>query len=568
MDRTNLSQINNGIKSKGTNKMEQSNQVVHTHTFSEGKQTSNANSNEPKRVIKQIVSLDSKKLKALGIESNILSALTKFNGKERSISKFTTSNPVKNARPPTASSSPSSSLSASVSALVNRTQTESPVQNISPSTATISPVPSIVTACDSSALSKSPETASTKKIHVLSNVLLNEHKLNLKDFTAIASSTPVTSANISHVSQVPNHNQIAAPIECASIVKIENDRILLNTTDIPIVMGPTNSTDELFIIKNETSHEPQKTSNIDGQSERKTAKLLQRLSCEMDSLKGFSSIDIKCSQNQFEDLKNEIHAKPMHSTMESDMTRDTTIGKVSLQSLQMQNELEIQSDQISITRSSSPIGTNSEKMSSCDSSSDSESDLEELKKEAQRIIENELRKSESVTVKKDIDKDRLIDDFLDSTISSFHIPFVAHTNHIYDSSGDSSSEDDNTGIVDIENECNEFEERETEGQTFEAAESEELIDESNSPVKQLDTYEAKPSINSMSQKRKIEAETNFDKTKRKKLTTKKEVHEAHDDLVQSQANSINNAINEQIPPLPVEMPQGKIKIVHNFCFSR
>lgn len=36
--------------------------------------------NAQKRVIKQIVSIDSKKLKELGIESNILSAMNKFSG--------------------------------------------------------------------------------------------------------------------------------------------------------------------------------------------------------------------------------------------------------------------------------------------------------------------------------------------------------------------------------------------------------------------------------------------------------------------------------------------------------
>lgn len=36
--------------------------------------------NPPKRVIKQIVSLDSKKCKELGIESNILSAMSKLSG--------------------------------------------------------------------------------------------------------------------------------------------------------------------------------------------------------------------------------------------------------------------------------------------------------------------------------------------------------------------------------------------------------------------------------------------------------------------------------------------------------
>lgn len=42
--------------------------------------TSGTDNITPKRVIKHIVALDPKKLKALGIESNILSAMNKFNG--------------------------------------------------------------------------------------------------------------------------------------------------------------------------------------------------------------------------------------------------------------------------------------------------------------------------------------------------------------------------------------------------------------------------------------------------------------------------------------------------------
>lgn len=46
----------------------------------EGEKTAGQPINPQKRVIKQIVSLDSKKFKELGIESNILSAMSKFSG--------------------------------------------------------------------------------------------------------------------------------------------------------------------------------------------------------------------------------------------------------------------------------------------------------------------------------------------------------------------------------------------------------------------------------------------------------------------------------------------------------
>lgn len=287
----NSSHANNGVELQDSNKTIRSNQVVCTQ--SDGKQTANTNANESKRIIKQIVSLDSKKLKALGIESNILSALTKFNGKERSLSK---AKPLKNVHQPSKSTS-SSSLSPT-SLLVNRSQTESPVQqHISSNTATISSSQQCVsTAHDPSAVasSKSPETPPTKKIHVLSNVLLNEHKLSLKDFTAIASSTPVNNTNVSYVSQVPDHDKVTAPIDCESIVEIKADPHISNTTEKPIEIVSADDINDTTIENQANDEEINEIRiEVDEQKEKKTVRSLQKQSSEIDSLKGFSSIDLK-----------------------------------------------------------------------------------------------------------------------------------------------------------------------------------------------------------------------------------------------------------------------------------
>lgn len=508
------------------NKANRPHQVAYTQSHS--KQTPNTtNSND--RKIKQIVPLDSKKIKTLGIEQTILSALTKFNGKDRSLAK---AKPSKSAQHPSSKSS-SSSLSASLSSLlVKRPQIESPVPlHISTSITKIASVPLV-------ASSKSPETPSTKKIHVLSNVLLNEHKLSLKDFTAIASSTPVNSTNVSYVSQVPNHGELPVPVKCEA-VKFEDDGTFAsNTIDETTELITADDYDE-SMIEIETNIEDEDFKEIEiveEQIENNAVRSLQKQSSEIDSLKGFSSNDLRSSRNKCQYLQNEISSQSAMSSTHSE--------------------------------------SGSEAAELCEISSDNESDLEELEREAQRIIELNELESDAVTavdqqspilenedsidsISEHIDKERLIDEFLDSTINSFHIPFAADTNDdSEDTSSDSSSEHDVHFDTNDHNEYDDLDEDEQGSQMIEITEID-LVKEERVEEQQLHDHETNPP---MSQKRKSSdrSENNFGQTKRKKSNTISDIDEiSRDDMIQSQEPK--EAINERVQT-PTEIHQGKITL--------
>lgn len=542
MDQTNsISQRKDSIGLQHTSRTTQCKQTVHTQSGS--KQTQNASPTESKRVIKQIVSLDSKKLKALGIESNILSALTKFNGKGRPLAK---AQPLK----------PSASTSTSAPTLVDRSQTES-FERRTTSAGTILSVQPIVTTHDTTvACSKSPETPSTKKIHVLSNVLLNEHKLNLKDFTAIASTTTVHGANIAYVSQVPNRDGATAPIKCESIAETDNISFISNATESTGAVVD-DSIVEIQVNRRIKDKKTDERRKAEGEKVKKTIHApLHEEAAGSDTLKGFSSSDLKCSRNQIEYLQNKI--KPEHYTTQPDFVYrfdHTTTEPAPSPSKHMENVHAIEPDRISAVEScGSALNTKSETISSSESSGDSESDLEELEREAQRIIENELEKSESdqssieqtkyvqndslVLPAENIDKDSFIDKFLDSTISSFHINFVAHTDDSDDSSTDSNCDDTDNILDTAENECNAFDSSESQERKFAATQIEvisyddgecDLNQSPESPKCQTDS----------------EIENKFSKTKRKKLNAQKSDEGDGHAMLQSQEDQ---AINEQIQP--------------------
>lgn len=555
------SHANNGNKLQNANKTStiRSNNQSAIYTQSDSKQTTSNTTNPNDRKIKQIVPLNSKKIKTLGIEQALFSAFTKFNGKERSLSKV--KHPKNLHQPSKSTPTPSSSSSSAAlsSLLVNLPpQCESPVpMHISSSAATISSVPSNL--CRTS-----PETPSTKKIHVLSNVLLNENKLSLKDFTAIASSTPVNSTNVSYVPQVP------VPIKCER-VKLEDDPFTTPNTMVEIpteiitaddINDITGSFIEIEANIDDDNDEPD-TDEMEiveeEQTENKTVRLLQKQTSEIDSLRGFSSNDLKCSQNKCEYLQNEIGtATP---TKKSPRKSRKTIAAH-----------EYESDRISRTQSCSTLYTNSEVAVDTCESSDNESDLEELKREAQRIIEI----SESVTtpiqspkcVQNDsldssaehIDAERLIDEFLDSTISSFHIPFAAHTaDHTDDDSSsdsDASDHDEGNNFDADENEYHDFDDNELEENDDAMIEITEIqvVKEEHIEEHSQDYSEEKP-LKSQKRKNDDESEHNFGKTKRKKTNTISEV----DDTMHTTQDE-PKAINEQIQ-IPTEIQQGKVRSV-------
>lgn len=407
------------------------------------KQMPASNSAEPKqRVIKQIVSLDPKKLKALGIESNILSALTKFNGKDKAANNKTNKTvSIKNVEP-----------------------IKSPIESSAAETinAAISTVEPIIAVAGSSAVQKKPdETLPSKKIQVLSNVLLNDNKLDLNIFPVIASSsTPVSSKQISYVTQVPRPSQIK---------RIDTDNVPFGQVSSSIVVQhekvkpPIVAVEKTINVSNPPKS-PLKVSLSSPEKSSITPTLVQKLSpvkyslkspspvkkveessakqpdnettsSPVDSLKGFSLPELKCSQNQFEHLQNEVLC---------------TTSTISTHEVAQDNEIELLEEKPKIELSNeigvdlSNTFTTSETMSS-DQSSDSESDLNELIVEAQLTIENEraresddsdeteespepkvLSKKPRLVKKKLLDKlteqvdnDRLIREFLDSTINSF-----------------------------------------------------------------------------------------------------------------------------------------------------
>lgn len=527
MDRKNLPPPNNGDGLQHGQIISQPNKAINIKT--ESKQMTSASSNEPKRVIKQIVSLDSKKLKALGIESNILSALTKFNGKEKSFTQKKPSIAVDPVHP-------------STSSLPTERTTETNVQpQPTISTAAISPVKPIVALHGASAQCDTPETPATKKIHVLSNVLLNENILDLKDFTAIASSTPV-STNITYVPQVPKPRQIQ-PDE-------KNQVRLSECSEI--------------------------SATVDASIEPTDEKRSPANSHEIDALKGFSTADLKYSQNQYEHFRNEIQPKPSQiqsvsnefavaeakSQIKHQVELDTTSSSQTMNENQLQNTL-------------SSTNTTSKTVTSSESSSGSESDLDELIKEAQMTIENELTNDTGSTeeilaspkkprlVQKElldlladhVDKDRLIDDFLDSTINSFRTRC--------DSPMDSDSSIENFESVDIgmqsnsDEECETFEKDKTHEENISKAAEKCCHDVDESTTRQLDHFE-KPKIPQKSKKRKsiVTSETN---SKQRKLQftikTDAESGETFEQTEELPTNDLGDNMDEQAQRPPDQCPQ-------------
>lgn len=361
----------------------------------DSKQTASAEPN--KRVIKK-TKLDLNKMRAFGLESNLLSAIAKFN-------TATTPKPT-----PTVNTHNEASI-----------QIASPVKQIAGKRID----------------EKSPDTPSAKKIHVLSDVLLSDNKLlDLKDFTAIASSTPINTP-LAYVSQVPRPSQIKSvqAFQPNAAVVIHTPKADRKRAEIKSVNKPLVGNKHPGKAPNKSAHKsPTKaTNNLSNNSSTKSSvkstvadetvadeTVAKKIKLESsDSLSGFSADDVECSRTHFDHLNNEI--KTRRATIESENETDGSAEK------------ETSQPSSNLSNTFSP----SETISSEDESS--ESDLEELIKEAQRTIENEQITNEderniagrtarkAKLIKKDllhsltehIDKDRLIDAFLDSTINSF-----------------------------------------------------------------------------------------------------------------------------------------------------
>lgn len=577
------------------------------------KQMPSTESTEPKqRVIKQIVSLDSKKLKDLGIESNILSALTKFNGKKHPFSKNKPTFAVKNVKPSTSTTLTSASKEC--------------IPEKSSVSKTISPVPSVVSPKNVPIPSKSPETPAAKKIHVLSNVLLNDTKLDLKDLTVIASSTPIQSKNISNAPKVPQHSQFDT-IEDASVEAMDKQ------CEVPISQ---------HIVHTSSTN----TSVLSSQSTKQSHDIeINPVNCEIVELKGFSATDFNCSNSQLKFLRNKVQSnyktdspaikklnKAARATSKANIGKNIQINKnftkqpnVSDKTpTEIQTESEPPKESIEVdmeissevaTRAKAEVETemkteaettkeqtfnalhetschdtsgsnafsNSDTISSERSSYETESDLETLIKEAQRTIENEqnddneceipatVAKKPRLVQKKlidllaeHVDKDRIIDEFLDSTINSFRTDCTSPVG------GDSSSDTDmsNNNMVIDEAESDEDASNKNDGERIEMPlklecnETTELQFIENTEVEQQSTP--------TSRKRKISYTAQVS-TKRKKSNSDNEcISEQQSESVAKETNviSLNEtsiAMEQPQNELLTEMKKGKC-LIHAFSF--
>lgn len=154
------------------------------------------------RVIKQIFTLDPKKLKSLGIESNILSAITKLNGKKAVAATPTVNKPGQIASPSTAPPQ-----------IVNTTNRNSSELAKVP----LSVSPAIKLAAHRTAVETKHSNVADKKVHVLSDVALDG--LNLNNLAAIVTSKPIKSVkSISIGASEPNPSIVRASTSRVELV--------------------------------------------------------------------------------------------------------------------------------------------------------------------------------------------------------------------------------------------------------------------------------------------------------------------------------------------------------------
>lgn len=167
--------------------------------------------NQPNHVIKQIIALDSKDLKGLGIESFILSAISKLNGNKN----------VKNESNDNVQTTSNTTIKTEIlSPKKDRKSNEMPL--IQPSTS-------------------DKKTTSNKKIQVLSQVVLNE---DLRQFSANITKQPALSKTDTLIhpaqiflpikSEVENVQNIIVPEPENTSFEIENSELDLDRSESPL----------------------------------------------------------------------------------------------------------------------------------------------------------------------------------------------------------------------------------------------------------------------------------------------------------------------------------------------
>lgn len=232
---------------------------------------------QPKqRVIKKITSIDPTKLRGLNIESKILSALTKLNGSDEKIASS-----VSKVVPAEAKKSPS---------IANQSKAVL-------STNAVSQQSVFVASTAHETQAKRVEYSPTKKVHVLSDVVLSENKLDLKKITT-AISTSLKRSDI-----------LIGPSQDA---KKQESTISRQSLDGCETIATTNIVQPNKCVSpvRKSSVEPTPKSSSSTDTSQSTAPTMPSIAQKPEELVGFSSSQYDESKTLFKSFQNKVSSTP------------------------------------------------------------------------------------------------------------------------------------------------------------------------------------------------------------------------------------------------------------------
>lgn len=304
----------------------------------------NNNENQQKtRVIKQIFTLDAKKLKSLGIESNILSAITKLNGKKGIVAASTAPKKQEKVATPLPASP----------------QAPDTTKRSSSESAKVPLVKVPVTVNDTKCTISS--SVADKKVHVLSDVVLNE--LDLDHLSATLTSKSIKNAKDVLIGAHPSTSRIELPLRTIDLTQC-NDEI------------PADATHSTTFVANDEQSEFAGFYPSMEEIARNQLEELNALALRMSSKQTTS---VKCNQVPVANIADD--GTSSSSSESSDAESDLSIGELIYTA-----KLAIENDD-----------------------------------KSKSMAEQTKRASVDSELSDHIDKDKLIDDFLSSMKSSFRV---------------------------------------------------------------------------------------------------------------------------------------------------
>lgn len=219
---------------------------------------------QQKRVIRQIFTLDPKKLKDLGIESNILTAMTKLNGKTNDGKNAAIPSTVVDQRKSNNSNITITSVTVTQSSEADKEKLQKLNLIKPPALASVFPLnPStknkkIVTTSTIEQPNKTNTNIDTnKKVHVLSNVVLNDDKLvNLQQLSSAITGKGLLKPNV-----LIGKSNTASTIVSSVIIKNQNNLLVHGVQDLSTEKVQKNN--DLYLhVKKILSKKPNETPNL------------------------------------------------------------------------------------------------------------------------------------------------------------------------------------------------------------------------------------------------------------------------------------------------------------------